>query len=263
MSRASLNLPTTGAVCGIDSIWREPHGIEAGAWYSQRHGTAMRTNSSGCSRRADADHDAGEEILSAGDCAAFRSGDPDGQSLETNLAAGQGARDRHDHPQDRCTYPDIDMIADHRGYTHRDGTPYPLRNRIDCGKEVLRRLERPRTGVFSDWPDAHAQVDKFPGARFKSFPAGPKRKGHFVRQTARSGTGAAHREPGHHGQNKDPDADRAPRCASMRRRVRAEPGQCRPGSPYTAGVTPAIVVWPLPPQRPNNTAELKALHHDC
>jgi hypothetical protein len=23
------------------------------------------------------------------------------------------------------TYPDIDMIADQRGYVHRDGTPYP------------------------------------------------------------------------------------------------------------------------------------------
>jgi hypothetical protein len=23
--------------------------------------------------------------------------------------------------------PDIDMIADDRGYTHRDGTPYPLK----------------------------------------------------------------------------------------------------------------------------------------
>jgi len=30
-------------------------------------------------------------------------------------------------PQDRCTYLDIDMIADDRGYTHRDGTPYSLK----------------------------------------------------------------------------------------------------------------------------------------
>lgn len=27
--------------------------------------------------------------------------------------------------QDRCVYPDIDMISDARGYSHRDGTPYP------------------------------------------------------------------------------------------------------------------------------------------
>jgi uncharacterized cupin superfamily protein len=70
--------------------------------------------------------DTGEETLRAGDCAAFRSSDPDGHHLVNK--SGRPARvleigtsDR----QDRCTYPDIDMIADHRGYTHRDGTRYP------------------------------------------------------------------------------------------------------------------------------------------
>jgi uncharacterized cupin superfamily protein len=29
--------------------------------------------------------------------------------------------------QDRCTYPDIDLIADAGGYTHRDGTSYPTK----------------------------------------------------------------------------------------------------------------------------------------
>jgi ribonuclease HI len=28
-----------------------------------------------------------------------------------------------------------------------------------------------KTGVFTDWPTAHGYVDKFPGARFKSFPS--------------------------------------------------------------------------------------------
>ncbi len=30
-------------------------------------------------------------------------------------------------PQDRCTYSDIDMVAEPgmEGYVHRDGTPYP------------------------------------------------------------------------------------------------------------------------------------------
>jgi uncharacterized cupin superfamily protein len=36
-------------------------------------------------------------------------------------------RIRRPDPRDRCIYPDIDMIADDRGYTHRDGTPYPLK----------------------------------------------------------------------------------------------------------------------------------------
>ena len=72
--------------------------------------------------------DAGEETLRAGDCVAFRSGDPDGHHLVNKSGRRArvleiGTNDR----QDRCTYTDIDMIADHRGYTHRDGTPYPLK----------------------------------------------------------------------------------------------------------------------------------------
>jgi len=70
--------------------------------------------------------DSGEETLRAGDCAAFRSGDPDGHHLVNK--SGQPARVLEvgtTNSQDRCTYPDIDMIADYRGYSHRDGTPYP------------------------------------------------------------------------------------------------------------------------------------------
>jgi uncharacterized cupin superfamily protein len=72
--------------------------------------------------------DAGEERLRAGDCAAFRRGDADGHHLVNKSDSPArvleiGTSD----PLDRCTYPDIDMIADERGYTHRDGTPYPLR----------------------------------------------------------------------------------------------------------------------------------------
>src|SRR6202161_1261267 len=65
--------------------------------------------------------DAGEEILRAGDCAAFRSGDPDGHHLVNK--SGQPPRVLEvgtTNSQDRCTYPDIDMIADYRGYSHRD-----------------------------------------------------------------------------------------------------------------------------------------------
>jgi uncharacterized cupin superfamily protein len=72
--------------------------------------------------------EAGEETLRAGDCAAFRSGDRDGHHLVNK--SGRPARVLEigtTDPQDRCTYPDIDMIADSRGYTHRDGTPYPLK----------------------------------------------------------------------------------------------------------------------------------------
>ena len=73
--------------------------------------------------------DAGEEVLRAGDCAAFKAGDPDGHHLINKskrdaVVLEIGNRD----PRDGCVYPDIDMIAEPgiQPYLHRDGTPYPL-----------------------------------------------------------------------------------------------------------------------------------------
>ena len=74
--------------------------------------------------------DAGEETLTAGDCAAFRAGEPDGHHLVNRSGADAvvleiGTREE----ADRCVYPDIDMIAlpGERPYFHRDGAPYPVR----------------------------------------------------------------------------------------------------------------------------------------
>ena len=74
--------------------------------------------------------DGGEERLGPGDCAAFKAGDPDGHHF-INRSDGEavileiGTRD----PDDRCVYPDIDMLAlpGERPYFHRDGAPYPVR----------------------------------------------------------------------------------------------------------------------------------------
>ena len=74
--------------------------------------------------------DAGEEVLGAGDAAAFKAGDPDGHHLINRSARDAvvleiGSRD----PGDACFYPDIDMVAEPgvAHYAHRDGTPYPPR----------------------------------------------------------------------------------------------------------------------------------------
>ena len=74
--------------------------------------------------------DAGEERLAAGECAAFKAGDPDGHHLVNRserdaVVLEIGTRD----PDDRCVYPDIDMLAlpGERPYFHRDGAPYPVR----------------------------------------------------------------------------------------------------------------------------------------
>jgi uncharacterized cupin superfamily protein len=74
--------------------------------------------------------DDGEELLRAGEAAAFKAGDPDGHHLINKsgreaVVLEIGARDPE---HDRCVYPDIDMIAEPRvtAYLHRDGQPYPV-----------------------------------------------------------------------------------------------------------------------------------------
>ena len=70
--------------------------------------------------------DVGEEILRAGDCAAFLPGDPDGHHLQNR--SGVPARvleiGSADFRDDRTYYPDIDLEAVASGYLHKDGTPY-------------------------------------------------------------------------------------------------------------------------------------------
>jgi uncharacterized cupin superfamily protein len=71
----------------------------------------------------------GEEILGAGDCAAFKAGDPDGHHFVNK--SGRPAKVLeigNSDPNDRCVYSDIDMIAEPgvEPYLHRDGTPYPV-----------------------------------------------------------------------------------------------------------------------------------------
>ena len=71
--------------------------------------------------------DAGEEVLRAGDCAAFRRGEPDGHHLVNK--SGRPAKVLeigNSDPHDRCVYPDVDMVAEPglAGFSHRDGTPY-------------------------------------------------------------------------------------------------------------------------------------------
>ena len=72
--------------------------------------------------------DAGEEMLRAGDCAAFPANTPNGHHLINRSATlavclEVGSRSA----LDAVDYPDIDMICAPGvpGYLHRDGTPYP------------------------------------------------------------------------------------------------------------------------------------------
>jgi uncharacterized cupin superfamily protein len=67
-----------------------------------------------------------EEILRAGECAAFLAGDPDGHHLQNRsrvpariLEIGS-ANVRNDETH----YPDVDLRVAASGYLHKDGTPY-------------------------------------------------------------------------------------------------------------------------------------------
>jgi uncharacterized cupin superfamily protein len=70
---------------------------------------------------------AGEEVLTAGDCAAFKAGDADGHHL-----INRSDRDAillevgNSEPRDRTVYSDIDMISEpgDEFFRHRDRTPY-------------------------------------------------------------------------------------------------------------------------------------------
>jgi uncharacterized cupin superfamily protein len=67
-----------------------------------------------------------EEILHAGECAAFLPGDPDGHHLQNRsgaLARVLEIGSAH-LGNDETFYPDIDLRAAASGYFRKDGTPY-------------------------------------------------------------------------------------------------------------------------------------------
>jgi uncharacterized cupin superfamily protein len=105
--------------------------LPPGAWSSQRHWHSAEDEFVYVlSGEVALVTDAGEQVLRAGDCAAFPKGEPNGHHLlnksnETAICLEVGSRSR----EDICTYPDIDMRIDSRDevYKHKDGTPYPGR----------------------------------------------------------------------------------------------------------------------------------------
>ena len=102
--------------------------IESGAWSSQRHWHSHEDELVWVLEgELTLVTDAGEQLLRAGDCAAFRRGDPDGHHLinRSNRAAKVLEIGNSD-PLDRCVYSDIDMVAEPgvAAYSHRDGSLY-------------------------------------------------------------------------------------------------------------------------------------------
>jgi len=102
--------------------------LEPGAWSSQRHWHSDEDEfvyvlSGEVVLRSDD----GEQVLRAGDCAAFPRNIPNGHHLvnrsgTTAVCLEVGAR----RSDDRVVYPDIDLLYDpvRDGYTRKDGTAY-------------------------------------------------------------------------------------------------------------------------------------------
>jgi len=100
-----------------------------GVWSSQRHWHSAEDEFIYViSGEAVLVSDKGEEVLRAGDCAAFPKGEANGHQLINRsdapcICLEVGTRSKNDV----CLYPDIDLKIDARigHFTHRDGRPYP------------------------------------------------------------------------------------------------------------------------------------------
>ncbi|CAN5146221.1 cupin domain-containing protein [soil metagenome] len=121
-----------GDAAGLTQFGVNLQRLPPGAWSSQRHWHSVEDEFVWVVEgEVVLVTDGGEQVLRAGDCAGFRFGDPDGHHLQNRsdrdaLLLEVGTRA---DAVDRTTYPGLDLIAEPTGYTHLDGTPYPLRER--------------------------------------------------------------------------------------------------------------------------------------
>ena len=101
--------------------------LQPGAWSSQRH---WHTQAEEFVYVVEGEvvlvTEGSEEILHAGDCAAFLPGDPDGHHLQNRSGAPARILEVGTAymPEDETFYPDVDLKATSSGYLHNDGTPY-------------------------------------------------------------------------------------------------------------------------------------------
>jgi ribonuclease HI len=117
-----------------------------------------------------------------------------------------------------------------------------------------------QTGVFTDWPTAQRHVDKFPGARFKSFPS---------REEAQQAFQAGKPAPvSRRSANGSTPARNKVHTATVGLQIYCD-GACEP-NPGNSGSGIAVYRDGKPvqlwyglynPNGTNNTAELNALHH--
>jgi uncharacterized cupin superfamily protein len=116
-----------GDAAGLSQFGVNLMRLPPGAWSSQRHWHSHEDEFVWVvSGEVVLVTDEGEQVLRAGDCAGFKAGVANGHHLQNRsdaevvlLEVGSRFPD-----QDRCDYPDIDLLADPGGYLRRDGTRY-------------------------------------------------------------------------------------------------------------------------------------------
>jgi ribonuclease HI len=122
-----------------------------------------------------------------------------------------------------------------------------------------------QTGVFADWETARQQVDKFAGARFKSFPSRAEAEQAFRAGRPASGARAAANRTTRKVAIKVPaEADQASFDLQIYCDGACEPNPGNAGSGiaiYRDGVAEQLWYGLYNPRGTNNTAELNALHH--
>jgi uncharacterized cupin superfamily protein len=107
--------------------------LEPGAWSSQRHWHVAEDEFIYIlSGEVTLVTNAGAEILRAGDCAGFKAGDEDGHHLQNRSNADVTFLEMGTRVSGGGVYfSDIDLTVPPsvKRYCHRDGTPYPKRER--------------------------------------------------------------------------------------------------------------------------------------
>ncbi len=118
-----------GDAAGLSQFGVNLMRLPAGCWSSQRHAHAAEDEFVYVLEgEVVLVTDAGEELLKAGDCAGFKSGDGDGHHLQNRSGVEAvllevGSRRRGEESID---YPDIDLLFPKgaKGFQRRDGRPY-------------------------------------------------------------------------------------------------------------------------------------------
>jgi uncharacterized cupin superfamily protein len=115
------------AAAGLKHIGINLLELAPGAWSSQRH---WHTEAEELVYVLEGEvvlvTEGREEILQAGECAAFLPGDANGHHLQNRSGAPARVLEigSSDLRGDETHYPDVDLLANASGYFRKDGTPY-------------------------------------------------------------------------------------------------------------------------------------------